>query len=71
MPNPDPTHPKFLEGDEGLSPNRNDDDVEGHRFAMNHPAEDEAGPEGFRAANAPDDLGSAVPDDAEGLRPFE
>ena len=20
MPNPDPTHPKFLEGDEGLSP---------------------------------------------------
>ena len=55
MPNPDPTHPKFLEGDEGLAPHRNDDDVEGHRFAMNHPAEDEAGPEGMKTRNAPDD----------------
>jgi hypothetical protein len=25
MPNPDPTHPKFLEGVEGFNPTRNDD----------------------------------------------
>ena len=72
MPNPDPTHPKFLEGDEGLSPVRNDDDVEGHMHAMNHPAEDEAGPEGFMAMNIPDELGAGVTDDdVEGhLRSF-
>ena len=57
MPNPDPTHPKFLEGDEGLAPHRNDDDVEGHMHAMNHPAEDEAGPEGMKTRNAPDGPG--------------
>lgn len=60
MPNPDPTHPKFLEGDEGLSPNRNtDDDVEGHLSADNRPAEDEAGPEAMKTRNAPDELAAA------------
>ena len=34
---------------------RNDDDVEGHMHAMNHPAEDEAGPEGLAAATDDDE----------------
>jgi len=62
MPNPDPTHPKFLEGDEGLAPHRNDDDVEGHMHALNHPAEDETGPESLATAT-----NDAAGDDAEGL----
>ena len=34
--------------------------------AMNHPAEDEAGPEGMKTRNAPDELGAALPNDVEG-----
>jgi hypothetical protein len=63
MPNPDPTHPKFLEGGEGLNPVRNDDDVEGHMHALNDPAEDEAGPEGMKTRNAPGELGAGFTED--------
>ena len=62
MPNPDPTHPKFLEGDEGLSPVRNDDDVEGHMRSFNQPADDQTEPEGL-VRNNPDELGAAATDD--------
>lgn len=68
MPNPDPTHPKFLEGDEGLSPVRNDDDVEGHVYAFNQPADDEAEPESLvrEASDEPD--AAVTSDDAEGFQ---
>jgi hypothetical protein len=43
MPNPEPTHPKLLDGDAGLSPCANDDDVEGHLKPLDHSAGDEGG----------------------------
>jgi hypothetical protein len=57
---PDPTHPKFLEGDDVLKPPTEvDDDVQGHLAA--------AVPDD----SAPEDLAAAIPDegdDVEGHR---
>ena len=42
---PDPTHPRFLEGDEMVPPRmESDDDVEGHVRVLNQPADDEVDP---------------------------
>ena len=52
---PDPTHPKFLEGDDVLKPPTvTDDDVQGHVAA--------AGPDD---GTEPEDLAAAVPEEDE------
>jgi hypothetical protein len=53
---PDPTHPKFLEGDDVARPaTAHDDDVEGHFKAMvTSDDESTSEPEGIRTRNTDD-----------------